>query len=128
MDLIHKRRSIRNYLNQPIPKQDILKCLEAARFSPSACNAQPWKFIVVDEPVLKDTLSEAAFCGIYAMNKFAKNASVLIAVVSEREKFISALGGKLRNTRYCLFSFAENPGLLVRGCPATLKLRSGIAA
>ncbi|MCF8350468.1 MAG: nitroreductase family protein, partial [Bacteroidales bacterium] len=30
------------------------KCLEAARLAPSASNSQPWHFIVVDEPELKN--------------------------------------------------------------------------
>lgn len=102
LELLRKRKSIRHYLNRPIPKEDLLKCIEAARLAPSACNAQPWKFIVIDEPGLKNKICERAFSGVYSMNKFVKDAPVLIIVVSEREKFISALGGYFRGTRYYL--------------------------
>lgn len=102
LDLINKRKSVRNYINRPIPREDLLKCIEAARLAPSACNGQPWKFIVVDEPLLKKKVCEKAFSGIYSMNKFVETAPVLIIVISEKEKFMSALGGKIRGTRYYL--------------------------
>ena len=43
-ELILKRQSDRKYLPTPVAREDVMKCLEAARLSPSACNAQPWKF------------------------------------------------------------------------------------
>lgn len=102
LDLINKRRSVRNYENRPISKEDLLKCIEAARLAPSACNAQPWKFIIVDDVVLKNQICESAFKGIYSINSFAIKAPVLIVVVSEREKFLSAIGGYHRGTQYYL--------------------------
>ncbi len=102
LDLINKRRSVRNYLNRPVPKEDLLKCIEAARLAPSACNAQPWKFIIVDEPQLKTRVCVRAFSGIYSINKFVINAPVLVVVISEKEKFLRAIGGYFRGTKYCL--------------------------
>lgn len=102
MDLLNKRRSVRSYIDRPIPKENLLKCIEAARVAPSACNAQPWRFIVIDEPPLKNKICEIAFSGIYSINKFVKDAPVLIIVISEKEKFLSAVGGYLRDTKYYL--------------------------
>ena len=51
-ELVQKRRSVRRYADRPVAKEDILKCLEAARLAPSGCNSQPWHFIVIDEPEL----------------------------------------------------------------------------
>jgi len=79
-----------------------MKCLEAARLAPSACNSQPWHFIVIDDTELKKRICDKIFSGIYAMNKFAKEAPVLIAVVSEKGRFLSGLGGQVRDTRYFL--------------------------
>jgi nitroreductase len=59
-ELILKRQSDRRYLPDPLEKEDIMKCLEAARMSPSACNSQPWKFIVVDDKEKLAEMSEAA--------------------------------------------------------------------
>jgi len=102
LDLIKKRRSVRSYLDKPIPKKDLAKCIEAARLAPSACNAQPWKFIIVDEPKLKNKVTEKAFSGIYSMNKFAGGASALVVVISEKQKFASAIAGQFRGTKYYL--------------------------
>ncbi|HOW87886.1 MAG TPA: nitroreductase family protein [Candidatus Omnitrophota bacterium] len=101
-ELVQKRRSFRKYSERPIPREDILKCLEAARLAPSACNSQPWHFIVIDEPELKARIADRIFSGIYSMNKFAKEAPALVAVVSEKMKFLAALGSQVRDTRYFL--------------------------
>lgn len=102
LDLIKRRKSIRRYLNKPIARDDILTCIEAARCAPSACNGQPWKFIVVDDADLKKRLSTVAFSGVYAINKFAANAAALVVVISEKEKFITAMGGYFRGVKYYL--------------------------
>lgn len=101
-ELIQNRRSVRKFSTRSVAKEDILKCLEAARLAPSACNSQPWKFIVVDDPALKDRVADRIFSGIYEMNKFAKAAPVLVAVVSEKMKFLAAVGAQVRDTRYSL--------------------------
>jgi nitroreductase len=102
-ELIQKRRSVRRYAaDRPISKEDLLKCIEAARLAPSGCNSQPWHFIVIDEPGLRKRVAERIFSGLYSMNKFAMEAPVLVAVVSEKEKFLASFGGQIRNTSYCL--------------------------
>jgi len=47
-------------------------------------------------------VAERIFSGIYSMNKFAKDAPVLVAVVTEKERFLASFGGQVRDTRYCL--------------------------
>jgi nitroreductase len=102
LDLILKRRSVRKYLSRPISKEDLLKCIEAARLAPSAQNAQPWRFIIVDQPELKDKICQRAFSGVYAANKFAITAPVLIVVVSEKENFLRTVTKYFRGTNYYL--------------------------
>ena len=47
-ELIRTRESIRNYdPNRPVPKEILEKILDAGRLAPSACNYQPWKFLVI---------------------------------------------------------------------------------
>lgn len=102
IDLIRSRRSIRSFTNQAVPKEAITRCLEAARLAPSACNAQPWTFVVADDPETKTRLADAAFGGVYANNRFCKEAAVLVAVVSEKANFTSRIGGQFRGTHYYL--------------------------
>lgn len=49
LELANKRYSCRAYSSQPVPADKIKRCLEAARLAPSACNSQPWYFLVIDD-------------------------------------------------------------------------------
>ncbi|MFZ2456260.1 MAG: nitroreductase family protein [Candidatus Altiarchaeia archaeon] len=48
IDAIYARRSIRRFLDKPVPREQIKKLLSAAVMSPSAMNRQPWKFVVIE--------------------------------------------------------------------------------
>ncbi|MHB9133788.1 MAG: nitroreductase family protein [Armatimonadota bacterium] len=48
-DLVNARFSIRGYREQPVPRDKIIRILEAARLAPSAANRQPWHFFVVQD-------------------------------------------------------------------------------
>ena len=102
LDLIKQRKSVRRFLNRPVEREKILMCLEAARAAPSACNSQPWRFIVVDDPELKKRLCERAFRGLYFINAFCKEAPVIVVIVSEKGRFLARIGGMFRGTRYYL--------------------------
>ncbi len=49
LDAIHTRRSIRTYVDQPVPEDLVPKLLAAAMQAPSARNQQPWQFVVIDD-------------------------------------------------------------------------------
>jgi len=54
IDAILQRRSIRKFTDQPVEHEKVQILLQAGMAAPSATNAQPWEFIVVDDPkVLK---------------------------------------------------------------------------
>ena len=57
-EVIATRRSIRRFTNQPIPKELLEKIIQAGNFAPSHCNSQAWKFIVVDDSAIKQSLVE----------------------------------------------------------------------
>ncbi|MDH7517344.1 MAG: nitroreductase family protein [Candidatus Thermoplasmatota archaeon] len=55
IEAILSRRSIRKYINKPIPKEVIKELLEAGMSAPSAGNEQPWHFILINDPkILKE--------------------------------------------------------------------------
>jgi nitroreductase len=89
------RRSIRRYLETPVEPEKLRACLEAARVAPSAHNVQPWRFIAVDEPGLKDRLAAAAFSGIYSGSKFAARAPVLLVLLAKPGGTAVRAGSKL---------------------------------
>ena len=99
-ELITKRQSERQYDTRLVEAEKILQCIEAARISPSACNAQPWKFIVVDEPELKTQLA-SAIAGM-GMNKFVFDAPIIVAIVLEKPNIMSKIGSILKGKEYTL--------------------------
>ena len=93
-DLLLKRQSDRKYSSKKVEEEKILSCLEAGRLSPSACNSQPWSFVVIDqEPVLQQAQKRIATMG---MNRFVKQVPVLIAIVLEKPNFTASIGSVIK--------------------------------
>ncbi|MBG0783275.1 MAG: nitroreductase family protein [Bacteroidales bacterium] len=99
-ELAKYRQSVRDYEDRPLEKEKINRCIESTRLSPSANNAQPWKFIVVDEPKLKNEVASAVSGG--GMNKFSAQAPVIIAVVLEKRDVLSSIASVMQNKEYSL--------------------------
>jgi nitroreductase len=100
--IVRGRRSIRRFLPTPVEPEKLRACLEAARIAPSAHNAQPWRFIVVDDPALKDRLTAAAFSGIYSGSEFAARAPVLLVLLARRSFVAHHLGARIQRVPYFL--------------------------
>lgn len=62
---IQTRRTIRKFKKDPVPKEKIEAVLEAGRWAQSFNNAQPWRFIVVQNEETKERLSEEAGRSVY---------------------------------------------------------------
>jgi len=58
LGLLGKRRSIRVYKPDPVPKDVLQKILQAGQMAPSACNKQNWKFIVIDDENIKQSITD----------------------------------------------------------------------
>lgn len=98
--LILERQSTRKYSGKEVDKALIIKCLDAARLAPSACNSQPWHFIVTDDKEkIKEIGAAAASLG---MNKFASEVPVIVAVVLEKMNFTAKIGSMMKNKDYCM--------------------------
>ena len=100
LQLINRRQSIRRYQNKPVEQEKILQLIDAVQIAPSACNSQPWKLIIVDEPELKDKVANATFSKIVSFNKFTIQAPVMAVLVLEKAKLIAQIGGSLKNMEY----------------------------
>ncbi len=75
IDAIHTRRSIRKYEDRPIPDDAVETLLAAAMTAPSARNAQPWHFVVIDDRAQLDACAEV--CPHAAMIRGAPLAIVV---------------------------------------------------
>ena len=100
--LILQRQSDRKYSNKPVEKEKLDRIIEAGRMAPSACNAQPWKFIVVDDLGLCLKLAEAASAKLLGMNSFVSQAPVMLVVVREQANFTSRAGAVIKSKDYSL--------------------------
>lgn len=101
-ELIIRRKSVRGYSGKQVSMEIINQCLEAARMAPSACNSQPWKFLIIRDAQLIRKVVHKSMSGIYRMNAFASEAPVLVVVLTERSRYIARLGGTLRHVKYSL--------------------------
>lgn len=99
---VETRHSVRKFAEKPVEREKLNACLDAARLAPSACNSQPWHYIVLDDPQVKANFCKEAFSGIYALSAWAEKAPALVAVVSDRGNFTSKLGNFFRSTEFFL--------------------------
>lgn len=127
LKLVQRRRSIRSYRPDGIDRDMLLRCLEAARLAPSACNSQPWTFIIIDDPVIKDRVASLTSDGVLPLNHFTRQAPVLVAVVVEKPKLSARFGGAVKRRplpwidlgiaveHFCLQATAEGLGTCILG-------------
>ena len=97
-DLINRRQSCRKYLDKPVEKEKLIKCIEAARLAPSACNSQPWHFVVVNNKELAEKVAEYTQDKI--MNKFTTECQSFIIVVEESGNLTSRAGALMKQQDY----------------------------
>lgn len=80
--LFTDRWSPRSFVPQAISDKDLMTILEAARFAPSAMNAQPWRFVYAHRGTPEFEKLASALIEFNAM--WAKNASALVFVFSQK--------------------------------------------
>ena len=100
--LINLRQSDRVYTDKPVEEEKILQCIEAARMAPSACNSQPWKFIVINDVNLKKKVAQTTSNRLLPLNHFTNQAPIHIVLVNEGSNFTASLGNKIKNRNFSL--------------------------
>ena len=78
-DAVRARRNVRQYTDQPIPRDDLERILEAGRRSPSSSNWQPWHFVVVTG---RDRLVELA--KVWQHGQHVARSAATVALVAAR--------------------------------------------
>ena len=97
LELVRHRYSVRAYSDKPVEPEKIERCIEAARLAPSACNSQPWTFVVVNDPGKKNDLADTTSNKLIPLNHFTKKAPVMIVIVLEKPKLTSELGSLIKD-------------------------------
>lgn len=88
-ECIRQRVSCRRFQETPIPREDIRRVVDLARFSPSWKNTQPVRYVVVDDPVLKERIARECIPG-QGFNTKTINRAAALAVVT----YIPGLSGQ----------------------------------
>jgi len=89
IEAIRVRRSVREYSGRPIPVDVMERMEEALRLAPSACNYQPWKFVLVTDPSLRAQIAEAA-----NNQRWMAGAPVIVVGVGFPDRAYKRMGGR----------------------------------
>ncbi|MBS4012704.1 MAG: nitroreductase family protein [Bacteroidetes bacterium] len=96
-DLAQLRQSTRKYSSKQVERDKIDKIIESCRLAPSACNSQPWKFIVIDDANLKKQISDSSYGSVLRFNRFANECPVMAALIIEPPKLLAKIGGAIKD-------------------------------
>lgn len=101
LELVSSRQSVRAFdPDRSVEKEKLERIIETARLAPSACNAQPWSFVLVDELELKNKVADATSSRVLGMNHFTKQAPVHLLLVEEKVNISSGIGGWIKKKDY----------------------------
>lgn len=75
-DAIEKRFSCRSFTEEKISRELLNKVLEAGILAPTACNYQPERIIVVEDPILLEKLKEGT--------RYTFNAKTLLVIAHDK--------------------------------------------
>jgi nitroreductase len=140
IDTILTRRSVREFNDRTISKEEVNIILDAGRWAPSGLNNQPWRFVVVRD---SETINKLSECTHYF--RIVAGAPLLIAVFMDTEhsynrtKDIQAIGASIQNMLLAccdlglgavwlgeILNQHEKVNLIL-GCPSELELMAVLA-
>ena len=96
MDLVKRRESCRNFdPNRMVEREKLERCAQAAWLAPSACNSQPWKYLIVTNPEyvqkLRPLMQELG------MNKFVSQCPAFVVVLEEPTRLKVSVSSKFKD-------------------------------
>jgi nitroreductase len=102
-DLVRNRSSVRAYADRKVDREVIVRIIEAARLAPSACNRQPWRFVVADDPELVSRICTRGMHGPVP-NVWAREAPVIIVIGLAPSPMVNTAGKVLKGIDYSMIS------------------------
>ncbi len=118
LELVKARRSIHRFKPDPIPDDYIEKILEVARWAPSGMNMQPWEFVVVKEPELKEQIVKLVEAD-YAISKQMEQARN--PIYQSAQKDIYASSNKFDYTQAPVFILVFGDTRTIPGLPLVVQ-------
>jgi nitroreductase len=102
-EVILYRRSVRHFKSDPIPTENLIKIVEAARWAPTAANRQKTRFVVVtDEDLLKKIADNAKI--IFYRQRHAAQSRAMIVVSLDSTTWVEEVGAAIQNMLLMAYS------------------------
>ncbi|MHC3128887.1 MAG: nitroreductase family protein [Candidatus Bathyarchaeota archaeon] len=124
---IRSRRTIRKYLQKAVPEEVLLKCVDAARVSPSGANLQPLSYIIVnDQKLLRkvfSTLSWAGYLPDYQPSEEEMPRAYIIILLDEEISRTSNHDAGIAALSISMVAYDEGLGSCILGAVDREKLR-----
>lgn len=124
---IIKRRTIRRYKRREVPKEVLIRCVDAARLSPSAANRQPLKYIIVnDEKLLRsvfETLSWAGYLPQFSPSEEEMPGAYIVILLDKNISKKADRDAGIAAMSISLVAFDEGLGSCILGAVDREKLR-----
>ena len=93
LDLCAKRQSCRDFSDKKVEHEKLVKCIQAAQMAPSACNSQPWEFLVVEN---ENMVPQIAKCTQeLGINSYTDRAKAFIIVLEKHATLMPKIRGFL---------------------------------
>lgn len=99
-ELIRARQSCRSFAEKPVEREKIVRCAEAARLAPSACNGQPWGFVAVNGGKLRESAAKST--RRMGGNQWTQTCPAFIAVVDQGASPLN-LAGRASDKKWSQF-------------------------
>jgi nitroreductase len=97
--ILKNRRSVRAFDPRPIPQEHLLAICEAARWAPSACNSQTWRFVAVQDRSRIQALCRQAMRPVVP-NRWLAQAPLVIAGCSQLDIISNRIGSTVTGIEY----------------------------
>ncbi len=97
--ILKNRRSVRTFDPRPVPRDDLLAICEAARWAPSACNSQTWRFVAVQDRSQIQALCRQAMRPVIP-NRWLAQAPLVIAGCSQLDIISNRIGSTVTGIEY----------------------------
>lgn len=85
LTVIHRRKSVRKYLDKPVEREQLITLLKAGMAAPTAADRRPWEFVVVTDKALLDSLATVS-----PTSKMVGNAAAAIVVCGDTRRALNS--------------------------------------
>ena len=130
-DKIIKRRTIRKYIQKDVPKDLLLRCVDAARLSPSGLNLQPLKYVIINDkdllPKIFKTLRWAGYLPDYFPTEEEMPRAYIVMLLDKNVRADPGHDAGIASMSISMVAFEEGLGSCILGAINRIELRKILA-